>query len=374
MATQPEGESLSDADLDEIVGQIDAEEGVTPTEVPASVPEDPAESKDSSDTSPDADADTPSDGDVDTAPAEAAHPEESASAPAVPASKPFEFKANGATQVLPYAQELPDGSVVIPKDSRDEFRRELETARGLAQQFKRTKSEWDRQLNQARTQRTEKDSEAEAVIGMMTELLKKTPEEQWQYLQEFQGNVPKLQLDLERKAIQEERKRIEEVAKGPQKSVEEQEEEILQSVGSELDVTFQYVEQQDEFKVLTPQEKAAVKARFLKNPARLVRQAQDDNPALNVKAGDLLFDPTELLEDLKFMAGTKKSVQGVSKAAARNAAMNADQKSVNPIPPTPKSKPPVGQPRDKAGKFKGARDQNFRDAFMRGDLDDADVA
>jgi hypothetical protein len=85
-----------------------------------------------------------------------------------------------------------------------------------------------------------------------------------------------------------------------------------------------------------------------------------------------MFDPTDLLDDLRFMAGQKKQV--VSAAAQRNAAMNADQKSVNPIPPVVKAKVPVGQPRDKDGKFKGGpRNQAWRDAFARGEFD-ADTA
>jgi hypothetical protein len=372
MAPEPTGEGLSDRDLDEIVSSIDQEEGTSPTDAPEAVPADPAPSpEDDSDTSPDS-PDTAPAGDEDTAPTEAPHPEESGSAPAVPAGKPFEFKANGATQVLPYAEERPDGSVVIPKESRDEFRRELESARGLAQNFRRQKAEWDRQLTQERTKRTVKDAEADAVIGLMSELSRKTPEEQWAYLQEFQGNIPRLQLDLERRAIEEQRKLIEQERNGPVKTPEQQEAEVLEQVGAQLDLTFQYVEQAEEFKALTPQEKAAVRARWQKNPARLVREATEDDAAQGWQPGALVFDPADLLDDLKFLAGAKK--QHVSSAAQRNAAMNADQKSVNPIPPVVKVKPPVQQPRGKDGKFKGGpRDQAWRDAFARGDFD-ADVA
>jgi hypothetical protein len=144
---------------------------------------------------------------------------------------------------------------------------------------------------------------------------------------------------LRGKQLEHERKEFEAARNGPTLSPEEQQEHLTESVTGELNTTFQWIESQPEFTALTAQEKRAVYDKFLKRPERLVRRAAQDDPAAGVKAGDLMFDPSDVLDDLKFIASVKPKPQP-NGAAQRNAVMNADK--ANPIPPTVRSRVPAG--------------------------------
>jgi hypothetical protein len=225
---------------------------------------------------------------------------------------------------------------------------------------------FDRKIRDAQTQRTAKDAEADAVIAWGAELAQKTPEELWQHLNEFQGNVPRYQLDLERRRLDEQRKQFEQQAKGPQLSEEEQREQFTENVQGELAATFAYLDRDDAFKGLTPEDKQTLRARWEKRPELLVRRATEDMPQHGITKGDVLFDPSNLLDDAKFILAHRKPVAQPSKAAAQNAIKNADQQVTNRIPPTARSAPPVAQqPRDKTGKFTDRK--QFAKDFMADD-------
>jgi hypothetical protein len=367
MAPQPTGDAtLTDKDLDEAVESMFEEGDETPTAAPETAPEgDPAvEAVVEPDTAQPADAAA---GDAPPADVVETRPEPVSAVPAIPAgAKPFQFKASGTVQTLPGAHELPDGSVLVTKDALTEVRRTFANERDLSAQFTKYRRESDRKIRDAQTQRTAKDAEADAVIAWGAELAQKTPEELWQHLNEFQGNVPRYQLDLERRRLDEQRKQFELQAKGPQLSEEEQREQFTENVQGELAATFAYLDRDAAFKGLTPEDKQTLRARWEKRPELLVRRATEDMPQHGITKGDVLFDPSNLLDDAKFILAHRKPVAQPSKAAAQNAIKNADQQVTNRIPPTARSAPPVAQqPRDKTGKFTDRK--QFAKDFMADD-------
>jgi hypothetical protein len=376
MAPQPTGDAtLTDADLDEAVQSMFDEETEAPTGAPAVADAEPVPDGTSSEAVPDnapAGDETP---DAAVAAQPVAEVPPTASAPAAPASgKPFQFKASGRDHSLPWASELPDGSVVIPKDAQAEFRRELASGRELQQNFRTFQRETNQKLRDAQTQRTQKDAEADAVIGLMSELVRMTPEQQFQYLSEFQGNVPQLQLDLRKRQLDEQEKRLADQAKGPQMSAEEQQEREAELVSGEFDAEWSKIAAHPDLKFLTATEQQQIRERWQRKPDRLVRTIRTPEEAkqYNGAVGDRLFDPTEFYEDLNFVIGVKRAAQppAPSKAAEQNAIRNADKvPAVNRIPPTARSAPPVAQqPRDKTGKFTDRK--NFAKDFMKDDDDE----
>jgi hypothetical protein len=91
-------------------------------------------------------------------------------------------------------------------------------------------------------------------------------------------------------------------------------------------------------------------------------------PQHGITKGDVLFDPSNLLDDAKFILAIG-SPSPTEKAAAQNALRNADQQVTNRIPPTARTAPPVNQqPRDKTGKFTDRK--QFAKDFMKDDDDE----
>jgi hypothetical protein len=372
MAPQPTGDAtLTDEDLDAAVQSMFEEGDETPTGAPAVADAEPV-TDGTSDTAP---ADNAPAGDETPEAAVAAQPVAEvptpASAPAAPASgKPFQFKASGRDHSLPWASELPDGSVVIPKEAQAEFRRELASGRELQANFRTFQRETNQKLRTAETQRTQKDAEADAVIGLMSDLMKLSPEQQFQYLSEFQGNVPQLQLDLRKRQLDEQERRLTDQAKGPQLSAEEQQEQEAELVSGEFDAEWSKIAAHPDLKFLTAPEQQQIRERWSRKPDRLVRTIRTPEEAkqYNGTIGDRLFDPTEFYEDLNFVIGVKRAAQppAPSQAATQNARRNADQQVTNRIPPTARSAPPVAQqPRDKTGKFTDRK--QFAKDFMADD-------
>lgn len=374
MEDQPTaGVELSDEDLDAAV-QAALEDDEPSTGAPEDTTAEPVSDDGNSDP---VSTDNAPAGDETPATAVAAQPvPATASAPAAPASgKPFQFKASGRDHTLPWASELPDGSVVIPKEQRTEFQRELASARELQTNFRTLQRQSAEKIREAQSQRTQKDVDADASIALMAELVQLTPEAQWQYLQELQGNLPRLQIDLERRKLQEQQKLFEQQQRGPQLSPEEQQERFTETVHGELAATLTQLEQHETFKALTAEDKQTLRARYEQRPDLLVRRATEDVPQAGIQKGDVLFDPTHLVEDAKFLLQHRKPAAPATPsptAAARNAALNADRQTpVNPIPPSVRSQTPTGQPRAKNGQYKAAANNRaFRDDFMKNDEDD----
>ncbi len=136
--------------------------------------------------------------------AEATPPDPAAPA-AIPGAKPFQFKASGGMHSFPGATELPDGSVVITKDGQVELRRALASEREFKQNFNRTQAQFRRDLEAAKTARTAKDVEAEAVYKLFGDLKKMTAEERYDFFQDFDQRAPQLELEVQREQLKLER-------------------------------------------------------------------------------------------------------------------------------------------------------------------------
>lgn len=362
MATRPQGAGfvgdISDDDLDAAIDDAFDDDETPADSEPTDAPELVVSAPSSDDTADPADSDTASAGDAPPEPVAAAHPTpEVASAPAAPVvGKPFQFKASGKDHSLPWASELPDGSVVIPKEQQTEFRRELAHGRELQANFRNLQRESDRRIREAQTQRTQKDAEADAVIAWGAELAQLSPEALYERLSEFKGQIPQYQLDLRQRQLDERARLIEQQQKGPQLSVEEQQEQFTEQVQGELDATLTQLEQHETFKALSPEDRQTLRARYANRPELLVRRATEDMPQAGIAKGDVLFDPSHLVEDAKFLLQHRKPTAPSSTAAARNAALNADRQTpVNPIPPSVRQRTPVGPPRNGNGQFKKLR-------------------
>jgi hypothetical protein len=105
----------------------------------------------------------------------------------------------------------------------------------------------------------------------MSELVQMTPEQQFQYLSEFQGNVPQLQLDLRKRQLDEQEKRLADQAKGPQMSAEEQQEREAELVSGEFDAEWSKIAAHPDLKFLTATEQQQIRERWQRKPDRLVR-------------------------------------------------------------------------------------------------------
>lgn len=366
------GFDLSDAELAEL-DEIFAPEpssGTTSTTDPAPSSSDPSPAGTSDPSASGNSAAGAEDRDVATGeqPAPAAAPAKepaaapAALAPSVPGAKPFQFNAAGGVHTLQGASELPDGSVVIAKDSLIDFRRTLASGRELQQNFRRTQSEFARQLKAAQEARTTKDVEAEMVYAMFGNLKKMTPEERWDYFQKFDEEAPKLELEVQRKQIEQDRAALARQKAGPVATPEEQMEQVQSVLTTELNATFSRLAALPEAKAFSKDELIELYKKWATRTNRLTRQAEQDNPQAGIKKGDWLFDDDDVVNDFRFMLSVKQKAGGGSAAAARNAAMNGDQSAIPPV--VPGGRIPAAQATTK-------KDKPFdREAFMRGDEDD----
>lgn len=380
MAPQPQGSALigdiSDEALDAAIDTaFDAEDGTDTEGTELTVAPEPDQSAPAGDSEPAGTEapDTAPAGDATPATDAAAHPApEAASAPAATAAgKPFQFNASGGVHTLTGASELPDGSVVISKDATTEFRRELAHGRELQANFTKYRRENDRKLRDVQSQRTAKDAEADAVIAWGSELASLSPQELAERLLDFQGNIPRYQLDLREKKLKEQERLVEEQRRGPQLSDEERQEQLVEQVGSMLDQEWQEILTAPAVAALPEADKRRVFDRWRQRPQMLMRRVADpkEAQALGVEPGSVVFDATELRNDLLYALELRKGAAPAapSKAAQANAQRNADQTRGNRIPPTPRGAAPVGQPRKSNGQFKaavGANRKQFKDYLM----------
>jgi hypothetical protein len=387
MSMKPEGVySPSDDELDELV-EATGDEGTAPD--PAPEPARPAPDAESASVTPEDDeTDNAAAGEHDEddelerqpAPADGEPlPDADPAAPPAaipPGAKPFTYSASKGQHTLPGALELADGSIVIAKDAQPEFRRFVASSHELRAHFTQFQRDTQRKLQQAETARVARAEEAEAVYGLFTELKKMSPEERWEFFQKFDEEAPKLELAIEKKKIAADRKALEEERAGPQPTPEEQQEQVQQLLTSELNATFRSLAEQADAKLFTRDELIALYQKWAKRPQRLARTLSADEGEF--KKGQTIFDDSEVWEDFGLIANVKRRAGAAPApvgAAARNAALNADQsKRANPIPPvvTPR-RPAAGQARNSDGTFKGNEGRKkFKQDFMRGDLDDED--
>lgn len=347
MADTPEGAvALSDDEITAMVNELDGGE-TSSTEDPEPESTPPV---DETDTAEDDAPDTSSDDEEGTEDEDGQPALAAPIPPSVPKGTPFRFTANGAEHTLPGATVTASGDVVIPSTALPDFQRTLASAKALETTFKQTKRDYDRKLSEAKAQRTVKDVESDAVIGLFSDIAKMSPEQRWDYFNRFDEEVPKLQVQVERQKLDMERQQLERDRKGPELSPEEVQEQRREIIMAELQRTRARIA--PAVKALSPEEVDRVFARWGKNPERLVvRDGEQD-----------VFDDTDLIDDFKFLIENKQKGNG---AAARNAALNADRGN-NP--------PPVVQPRAPTGQFKKApkpKDhKEWKTQFMNDKLDD----
>jgi hypothetical protein len=306
----------------------------------------------------------------------------------IPGAKPFQFKAVGGIHTIPGVVELPDGSVVTPKEAKTELLRRLASERELSANFRRTQSQFTRDLTAAREARTAKDVEAEAVFKLFQDVKNMTPEQRWDYFQKFDEEAPRLELEIRRKQLEQERETLARQKAGPEVTPEERKEQVVTAATSALNETFARIAELPEVKGVIPQDKLiALYNRWVAKPDRLTRAADKDDPAQGIAKGDMLFDDSEVLDDVRYLLSVAPAKTPVptpapgtagapatppSSAAVRNAALNAD---ANPLPPVVKGgKVPVApNPGKDEGKYKGPKGrEQFKRDFMRGKLDAAD--
>jgi hypothetical protein len=263
--------------------------------------------------------------------AEAPQPDAAAAPAAIPGAKPFQFKASGGTHVFPGAQELPDGSVVIAKDSQAEFRRVLASERELRQNFQKTVSQHRRELDEAKKVRTAKDVEADAVFKLFGDLKKMTPEERFDFFQDFDQRAPQLELEIQREQLKQEREALERQKAGPEPTPEERQEQLQTVLVGELNATFQRLAALPELKQLTRDDLAGVYQKWQGKTDRLLRQLTADDPATGMKKGEWVFDDSDIVDDIKFLLKVKEGASRSSGAAAANAARNGDTNAAPPV-------------------------------------------
>jgi hypothetical protein len=292
--------------------------------------------------------------------------------PAVPpGSKPFQVKAAGGEHVLAGALELPDGSVVIAKDAQPEFRRFVASAVELQKNFTQLRRNSQREILTLKQAQTDRDLESGVIVEEWKKFLGMTPEQRWDYVQQLDAEAPTIQTAIERKKLDRDRDALKREREGPPLLDEEKEEQVQQLATNELAGTFRTLATHADAKLFTEDELQKLWAKWARRPQRLTRTATEDGDGW--KKGQTVFDDTEVWEDFALLADVKKKAAakaGPTGAAARNAALNADQTGKTRIPPvvTP-TRPAPGDGRKKQPSFAGNK-KGWKKEFMAGSLDD----
>jgi hypothetical protein len=377
MADSPEtAVDLSDEDIDAIVGELeDGDNEVTDSPAsgsPALPSPDDANKAEDLDGGQEAGAGDQTDAELTpetTTPAVAAAPVP-APAPEVPlveppAGKPFQFRASGGVHTLPGALELPDGSIVIPKDAQPEFRNRLASERELAVNFKTLRREMTQKLRAAERTAADIKVESDAITALFADIQKMSPDERYEYFERFDQEIPKLKLEIEKKQLERERAALRE-ERNPTPTEEEAKEAREAALQAELTATYTRVIAHPSIKALDPADVQAVFRKHAAKAERLVVKEAD---------GSEVFDDAEVLEDLDILVKTAARVRAASTtglgttpttAREKNEQRNAD---MNTIPPVVAARPPAPSGRKAEKAFKGDR-HAFKHAFMEGALDD----
>lgn len=306
---------------------------------------------------------------VDTAtPAPEAPPAPPAALPA--GSKPFQVKAAGGEHVLAGALELPDGSVVIAKDAQPEFRRFVASAVELQKNFTQLRRNSQRQMQALQQAQTDRDLESGVIVEEWKKFLAMSPEARWEYAQQLDAEAPTIQTAIERKKLERDREQLKREREGPPLLDEEKEEQAQQGAAKELAVTFRSLATHEDAKLFTQDELQKFWAKWARRPQRLMRTATEDGDGWT--KGQTVFDDTEVWEDFQLLADVKKkaaATAGPTGAAARNAALNADQTGTRIPPVVAPTRPAAGDGRKKQPSFSGNK-KGWKKAFAAGELDD----
>ena len=224
MAENPEGAvALSDDDIDSLVDEVEGKTGSPAADtVEASETADTGvESQDEASPTGELEVEVRKEGideEAETPPPEGAAPPP-VTGPVT--EKPFQYRAARETFSFPGATELSDGTVKVTKEGVGQLREVLGSYVGIQKEWKTQRRDLERQLRTVQEDRSAKDVEADQVIGLFTELRGMTPEQRWDWANEFDAKAPKLELAIERAKIDRERKEVERLRNGPELSEEE---------------------------------------------------------------------------------------------------------------------------------------------------------
>lgn len=363
----------SDDDLDELVGQAtddisteapdEEAEPTAATSEPESEPEaEPVETPE---------GEEPTE-EIEEEGAEGAEPDPAAAqAAAATESKPFTFKASGAEHQFHGVTELKDGSLRTTKEAGTQLRQVLASYVELQKTSKTERRDFQRKLEAATKQRSDKDIEAEHLTKLFKDIEKMTPEERWVWAEEFTANVPTLQLEIQKAQLARDRAALEQERQGPVLSEEEQTEALTATVSTELNATFERLFKEPEAKHLTEEDRKALRERWAKKQLKLVVKADKDDPITGAKKGQWIFDDGDVVDDFLYVTNLRKSTGKTVTAAARNAKMNADQGRRQAPPTIRGGKPPVGKGTTKQKDLRGKK-KEYKKAFLAGELDTPD--
>jgi hypothetical protein len=381
MADRPEDAvALSDADLDELVGAAERDDDSIATDT-GTEPQGSADISDEAQTRDDTPGETEVGAESEQVddPAREASPEgdleDDAQPPAEvdekpPGSRPFTVKGAGQQHAIPGVTEMPDGSLRASKEGASTIRQNLASALGIQAQWKQERRELQTQLRDATEKATDREVEAEQIVNLFADLRTMTPEERWAWANEFDEKAPKLEIEIEKRKLDRDRKALERQRSGAPATEEEALEQRQEILTTEMRTTFQRIMALPEAANLTQEDKLALWNKWSRKPDKLVVVADRDMPELGIKKGEPYFDDADVVEDFNDRVALRQSIKGTLTAAQRNQAMNADRhRSSNPIPPVVRGRQPAGNGSRQPTKLKG---KAFSKAFLEGKLDDPD--
>lgn len=218
--------------------------------------------------------------------------------------KPFHFEASDGVHTLRGALGLPDGSVVISKDSRADLRSLLASERELATNFKTLRREMHRKLAAAQRAQDDGKIESDAIAELFVQIQQMTPDERFEYFERFDAEVPKLKLAIEKMQLERERAALRD-ERNPTSFADEAAEARQAALLSELRTTYARVMEHPAVKTLNPDDVNAVFRKHAARPERLVVREPD---------GSEVFDDAEVLEDLEILVATAARVRAARRA------------------------------------------------------------
>jgi len=266
--------------------------------------------------------------DTATAAAAAAAAEPAKKEPAKPA--PFTYKGDKGEHTLDGAQYYAGDGLYIAESAIPALKQALATAAVHNGSWQREKRETARQLEQARTGRTEKDVAADALMDLVFKDLGSlaTDDDVYEWAVNFRQNLPGYRHAIKEKQLTQREQQLEQRSLP---SPEETEERYSTTASSELDVTLDEIWKMPEMKVLDAEDRKELRDRFLPGARRLLSVAQRDEAESGLKKGDLIFDGAALLEQIRVAAAIKARTVKGAKAAADAAAANRRKLGNPPI-------------------------------------------
>lgn len=362
MAETPEDESITDDEfvdlVDEVVGSDDESAEAPDDETPldGDEPEGTEEIEASEQT------EVGDKGDEEE-PAEALEEEAEPAPQLAKGEKPFQFKASGAEHAFEGAYEQADGTVRLDPAGAKNFRGLLGSYVEQQRQYKENTRNLRQQLERATKDRSDKDIEADAVVGLFKDIEKMSPEERWAWAEGFKDRQSELALAVKEEKLKRDQAAWEREKSGPAPTEEEQSEQQQATITTEVNASLERILAHPDAKFLTAADRQALREKWLKRGSKLVTKLEKDDPVTGAKKGQFLFDDQDIVDDFADRVGVRQEAAKLNDLARKNAALNGKQQ----IPPTVRG----GKPAASGGKKKvDVKDRKkFKKAFLRGDLD-----